>query len=100
MAEKYFGNVGILSGGLFYKYIQDFIVAQSFDDYQFEGTLWDNFSQPINGGNASLFGAEVAFQRQLDFISPALKGLGIYFNYTFRNLIIILSAYNNVCSIG
>jgi TonB-dependent receptor len=83
MAEKYFGNVGILSGGLFYKDIKDFIVAQSFDDYEFEGTLWDNFSQPINGGNATLLGAEVAFQRQLDFISPALKGLGIYTNYTY-----------------
>ena len=73
MAEKYFGNVGVLSGGLFYKDIQDFIVAQSFDDYEFEGTVWDNFSQPINGGNASLFGAEVAFQRQLGLYLSGLK---------------------------
>lgn len=83
MAEKYFGNVGVLSGGVFYKDIEDFIVPQSFVDYEFDGTVWENFSQPINGGNASLFGAEVAFQRQLDFISPALKGFGIYTNYTY-----------------
>lgn len=83
MVERYFGNVGILSGGLFYKNINDFIVTQSFEDYEFEGTTWLDFSQPINGGNASLFGAEFSFQRQLDFITPKLKGLGVYLNYTY-----------------
>lgn len=83
MAEHYFGRVGILSGGIFYKDISDFIVTQRFDDYDFEGTTWANFSQPINGGNASLFGAEIAFQRQLGFIAPALKPLGLYMNYTY-----------------
>ena len=83
MAEHYFGTVGILSGGLFFKDISNFIVNQSFEDYTFEGTEWADFSQPINGGNATLLGAEIAFQRQLDFISPSLSGLGFYFNYTF-----------------
>lgn len=83
MAEHYFGNVGIVSGGIFYKNISDFIVNQTFDDYTFEGTEWASFTQPINGGNASLLGFEVAFQRQLDFIAPALSPLGLYFNYTY-----------------
>jgi TonB-dependent receptor len=83
MAEHYFGNVGIVSGGVFYKDISDFIVNQSFNDYTFEGREWDTYTQPINGGNASLLGFEVAFQRQLGFIAPALSGLGVYFNYTF-----------------
>jgi TonB-dependent receptor len=83
MAEHYFGTVGILSGGVFFKDINDFIVNQTFNNFTFEGTEWAQFTQPINGGNATLFGAEVAFQRQLDFISPALSGVGIYFNYTF-----------------
>jgi len=83
MAEHYFGRVGILSGGLFYKDISDFIVTQRFTNFDFEGTNWANFSQPINGGNANLFGAEIAFQRQLGFISPALQPLGVYLNYTF-----------------
>lgn len=85
MGEYYFGNVGIASAGVFYKDINDFIVTQSFDDYTFEGTEWANFSQPINGGNASLLGFEVAFQRQLDFISPSLAGLGLYLNYTYTD---------------
>jgi TonB-dependent receptor len=58
-------------------------VNQSFNDYTFEGREWDTYTQPINGGNASLLGFEVAFQRQLGFIAPALSGLGVYFNYTF-----------------
>jgi TonB-dependent receptor len=85
MAEHYFGNVGILSGGFFYKDISDFIVTQRLVDHPFDGNIWENFSQPINGGNANLFGAEVAFQRQLGFIAPALKGVGIYLNYTFTS---------------
>lgn len=85
MVEHYFGTVGILSGGLFFKDVNDFIVTQRFEDYTFEGREWANFAQPINGGNATLFGAEIAFQRQLDFIAPALKGVGLYFNYTFTN---------------
>lgn len=83
MAEHYFGNVGIISAGVFYKNIDDFIVDQSFDDFSFEGTEWSQFSQPINGGSARLLGLELAFQRQLDFIAPALSGLGVYFNYTY-----------------
>ncbi|MEL7160392.1 MAG: TonB-dependent receptor [Bacteroidota bacterium] len=82
MAEHYFGNVGLVSGGIFYKNIDDFIVNQSFDDFTFEGTTYDNFTQPINGGSARLLGLEVAFQRQLDFIAPALSGVSFYFNYT------------------
>lgn len=83
MAEHYFKSVGIVSGGVFFKDISDFIVNQTFSDYTFDGKEWSNFTQPINGGNAQLFGFEMAFQRQLDFISPILSGVGLYFNYTY-----------------
>lgn len=83
MAEHYFTSIGIVSGGLFYKDINDFIVTQRFEDYTFEGVEWGDFAQPINGGNATLFGAEVSFQRQLDFLPGALKGLSVYGNYTY-----------------
>ncbi|MEM7658938.1 MAG: TonB-dependent receptor [Bacteroidota bacterium] len=82
MAEHYFSSIGIVSGGVFYKDINDFIVTQSLEDYTFEGVEWGDFSQPINGGNATLYGAEVSFQRQLDFLPGALKGLSVYGNYT------------------
>jgi len=85
MAEHYFGNVGIFSGGIFYKDIKDFIVNERFDDIELDGQVWANFSRPINGGNARLFGIETSFQRQLDFISSSLSNVGIYLNYTYIN---------------
>ena len=85
MFEHYFPSIGIVSGGAFYKSIQDFIVTQAFEDYEFEGMVWGDFAQPINGGNATLFGAEVAFQRQLDFLPGFLKNFGLYLNYTFTS---------------
>ena len=83
MAERYFGGVGLVSAGVFYKDITDFIVDQTFDDYTFEGAEWSQFSRPVNGGNARLLGFEAALQRQLDFIAPALAGVGVFLNYTY-----------------
>jgi TonB-dependent receptor len=83
MFEKYFRTIGIVSAGVFYKDIKDFIVTETREDYEFEGNVWDTYSQPINGGNASLFGFEIAGQRQLDFLPGFLSGIGIYANYTY-----------------
>lgn len=83
MFEKYFKTIGIVSAGVFYKDIQDFIVTETREDYLFEGNVWDTYSQPINGGNAEIFGVEIAAQRQLDFLPGFLKGFGLYANYTF-----------------
>ncbi|MGO4913415.1 TonB-dependent receptor [Leeuwenhoekiella sp. W20_SRS_FM14] len=80
MAERYFESVGILSGGVFYKNIQDFIYTQKTD--QEDGI---ELFQPLNGDKATIFGAEVAFQRQLDFLPGFLKNFGIYVNYTYLN---------------
>ncbi|MFI8377573.1 TonB-dependent receptor [Leeuwenhoekiella sp. NPDC079379] len=80
MAERYFQSVGILSGGVFYKNLQDFIYTQKTD--QEDGI---ELFQPLNGDKATIFGAEVAFQRQLDFLPGFLKNFGVYFNYTYLN---------------
>ncbi|WP_420603843.1 TonB-dependent receptor [Flagellimonas sp.] len=78
VAEHYFESVGIISGGIFYKDIKDFIYTSLSEDTT---TGYDLF-QPLNGDNASIFGAEVAFQRQLDFLPGFAKNLSIYLNYT------------------
>lgn len=99
MAEKYFKSVGILSGGLFYKNLKDFIYTYSRRNYStadftndFAGQAnpipsgennW-RFTQQRNGDNVDIYGFEVALQRQLDFIPGAFwKGLGVYVNYTY-----------------
>ncbi len=78
MAEHYFKSVGIISGGLFYKDIQDFV-------YTFQSENEDGFEvyQPLNGDDASVFGAEVSFQRRLDFLPGFAKNFSVYLNYTY-----------------
>ncbi|MBX3042513.1 MAG: TonB-dependent receptor [Candidatus Kapabacteria bacterium] len=83
MFEKYFQTIGIISAGVFYKKINDFIVVETREDFLFEGNTWDTYSQPINGGNGEIFGFEFSAQRQLDFLPGFWKGFGLYFNYTY-----------------
>lgn len=97
MGEYYFKSVGILSGGVFYKSINDFIYV--FRDQQYttqkfaadypglanpvpDGSNWV-YTQSRNGDNVNMYGFEIALQRQLDFLPGALKGLGVYLNYTY-----------------
>jgi TonB-dependent receptor len=83
MFEKYFKSIGIISGGVFYKDIKDFIVNETREDYLFEARVYDTYTQPINGGNAEIFGLELAAQRQLDFLPGFWKNFGVYTNYTY-----------------
>jgi TonB-dependent receptor len=83
MFEKYLKTIGIVSAGIFYKDIKDFIVNETREDFLFEGREWNTYSQPINGGNATIFGFEAAAQRQLDFLPGFWKGFGVYANYTY-----------------
>lgn len=78
MAERYFKSVGILSAGLFYKDIQDFVYTS-----QFEDANGYEVYQPLNGEGATVFGAEFSLQRQLDFLPGFAKNFSIYLNYTY-----------------
>lgn len=85
-AETYFDNVGLLSGGVFYKNINDFIYTfqgQTTNDTFGTGTTGFDIFQPLNGDDASIFGLEFALQRQLDFLPSFLKNFSIYLNYTY-----------------
>lgn len=100
MGEKYFKSVGIISAGVFYKNLNDFIYtyrnnnAYSRDDFASD---FPGLSNPIpvgennwslvqqrNGERVNVYGFEVAAQRQLDFLpTKFLKGFGVYLNYTY-----------------
>lgn len=84
MFEKYFDTVGLISAGFFYKDIEDFIYLFQTRDFQdpLSGRTFDRYFQPQNGEGGQLYGFEVAFQRQLDFLPSILKNFGVYANYT------------------
>lgn len=98
MAENYFKSVGLISGGVFYKRLNDFIYNYSDNQYTTAkfaadfpnqvnpiptGENW-SFVQSRNGKSVDVYGFEVALQRRLDFLpGKFLKGFGIYLNYTY-----------------
>lgn len=102
MAEKYFKSVGLLSVGLFYKNLTDFIYTYRDNQYTNEQFASDfpslinpiptanpgnwSLTQQRNGESVDVFGFEVALQRQLDFIpGKFFKGLALYLNYTYTD---------------
>jgi TonB-dependent receptor len=82
MLEYYFSSVGVLSGGFFYKKIDDFIFNQAREIDSGEFTGWVE-RQPVNGDAATVYGFEMAWQQQLRFLPGVLSGLGVYANYSY-----------------
>lgn len=98
MAENYFKNIGIISAGVYYKILDNFIYTyqeNKFSQNKFSeafpqlpnpitGSDTWKFKQARNGEKVYVYGFEFAFQRQLDFLpSDFLKHFGIYTNYTY-----------------
>ncbi len=64
--EYYPETIGVLSAGLFYKDIENYILYEEVQD----NGEWHGFEeviQPLNGGNASLTGIELAWNKSFDF---------------------------------
>lgn len=81
MGEYYFDNVGIVSGGFFYKDIQNVIFKDK--AYYTEGNNNYAVTQSKNLKNARLFGFEGGINKRFDFLPGFLSGLGVEVNYTF-----------------
>ncbi len=85
MMEYYNNGNGLLSAGIFYKNISDFIVDVRHANYTYMNRVWKTFTQPINGGDANLLGVEVALQQNLYFLPGILRNFNIYSNYTYNH---------------
>jgi len=100
MFERYFKSIGIVSGGVFYKYLNNFFYSYRDENYtsaKFSSDFPDVVNNPIlagdnwqflqrrNGSSVNVLGYEIAFQRQLDFLPGFWKGFGIYTNYTYTS---------------
>lgn len=100
-AEHYFEGDGMVSIGLFYKELSNFVTQTErtvevnegenafLDNELFTGdetsvpvyeTLFDNSDE-----EASLYGVELAFQHNLRFLPGFLNNFGIYANYTWTD---------------
>jgi TonB-dependent receptor len=87
LGEYFFENVGIISGGLFYKKLDNVIAMTIDDDYQFNynGNVesWE-YVKPENVGNGILFGFEGSFSKRLSFLPGFLGNISFYTNYTYN----------------
>lgn len=79
--EHYFGTLGLLSGGVFYKKLNNFIYQQT-TDQTYRGIPDVEVTQSVNGEDASLVGFEIGYQQNLNFLPSVFKGLVVYLNYT------------------
>jgi TonB-dependent receptor len=85
LAEHYFGSLGMIQGGVFYKsltdpiYFVDTIVPPGFPNAGLGEVA------PINGPNAHIVGFEAAWQQRLKFMPGALNGMGVSANYGYTS---------------
>jgi TonB-dependent receptor len=75
LAERYFEPVGLLSGGVFYKRLEDNVFTFRTEEL-FEGDEFD-VTTKRNGDEATILGGEIAFQRRWE------GGFGVFFNFTY-----------------
>ncbi len=81
MWEKYLQPIGILSAGVFYKDLTDYIYLYQVDEiYNGEEV---EVIQPRNGDKGTLVGLELAFQNQFTNWDGFWGGFGLYGNYTY-----------------
>lgn len=88
MIEHYFDSVGVLSAGVFYKDLTDYIF--SFTTRERRGDTLFDVIEPRNSDAASVRGFEVAIQNQLRTLPAPFDGLGLYANYTFTDSATVL----------
>lgn len=96
LAEYYWKGRNIISGGLFYKRIDNFIF--NYKVFGYEGDPREaNFSKreielPLNGRDAFVSGAELQLQTFFNRLPGLWKHLGVLSNYTFTYSEAIINA--------
>jgi TonB-dependent receptor len=76
-------ELSVISVGVFYKEIEDFIFVQQIDDYDFLGTTLDEVEIALNGEDATALGLEFNYQQHFGFLNPPFDGLIVGMNYTY-----------------
>lgn len=82
--ERYLPYSGLLSTGVFYKNMSDFIFLES-TVISGDTNAGYSLEMPKNGESAYIYGVEFAWQQQLKFLPGFLSDFGIYSNYTYTH---------------
>lgn len=80
--EWYLGNNGLLSAGVFYKDIEDYIAEEVLSG-EFFGLTFDEFETFTNLSDAELTGIELSYQQALNMLPAPFDGIVLGANVTF-----------------
>ncbi len=87
--EWYLRPSGILSGGVFYKDIDNpiFTRLQTLEDVTFEGRFYSELEteQSQNARSGNIFGIELGYQQQFSMLPGLLRGFGVSVGYTWTD---------------
>ncbi len=81
MGEYFFKNIGLLSGGIFYKDITNVIFSNRYQQ-EINGNTY-LITKPDNLQSASLLGFEAGISKRFDFLKGFWSGFGAEFNYSY-----------------
>lgn len=91
LGEHYFKSVGVLSGGVFYKNLNNFIYNRTMYGASYPLNVANpiatgvDVTQAQNGESANIYGVELAYQQQLAFLPGKWKNFNVYLNYTYTH---------------
>jgi TonB-dependent receptor len=86
LAERYLPSNGIISGGFFYKKIDNFIfkyVRRAHEGENFNLYGLHEITMAVNGIDAKVYGAEIQAQTKFEMLPGLLKNFGVFLTYTF-----------------
>ncbi|MXW49985.1 MAG: TonB-dependent receptor [Gammaproteobacteria bacterium] len=75
-------DLSVMSAGLFWKRIDDFIFIQTIDDYPFAGRVFDEATVAQNGDQADGIGIELNYQQHFGFLGAPWDAFLVGVNYT------------------
>ncbi|MGD9810062.1 MAG: TonB-dependent receptor [Sphingobium sp.] len=84
-AAYYFSHNGAVSLGVFYKDIKDYAVTQTFNNYDYEGVIYNEFTTTVNGKSAEVYGLEASYSQAYTMLPAPFDGLLTQINYTYTH---------------
>ena len=81
--EYYFQPLGVVSAGVFYKDLQDYVFELT-SEGTYAGTEAD-ITRPENAPDGHITGIELIYQQQFAFLPGWLSGFGVAANYTWTD---------------
>jgi iron complex outermembrane recepter protein len=81
--EWYFAQGSALTGDVFYKRLQNFLLQETEQDAFTIDSIKYNLTGPIDGGSGTIKGFEASYQQFFTFLPSFLSGLGAELAYTY-----------------